>query len=142
MPPRDPYGNFRFLVEIDGITQASFKECSGLGAAVDVIEYREGGDRTTTVHKLPGLTRYTNITLRWGVTDSHELYDWFREVTLGNVQRRNGTIVLLDTDGTPKVRWRFAGGWPVKWEGPDLRGDESGVAIETLEIVHDGIERA
>jgi phage tail-like protein len=139
--PQDPYGNFRFLVEIDGITQASFKECSGLGASVDVIEYREGGD-PTTVRRLPGLTRYHHIMLRWGLTDSHELYDWFREVTSGRLQRRNGTIVLLDADGAPKVRWNFVRGWPARWEGPDLEGDEAGVAIEALEIVHEGIERA
>ncbi len=139
--PQDPLGNFRFLVEIEGITRAGFKECSGLGAAVDVLEYREGGD-ATTVHKLPGLTRYRNITLKWGVTVSHELYDWFREVTLGRVQRRNGAIVLLDLDGTPRVRWNFVRGWPARWEGPDLIGDGMSAAVEALEIAHEGIERA
>ena len=83
----DPYRNFSFLVEIDGITQAGFSDASGFGASTDPIEYREGGE-TKTVRKLPGLTKYTNITLKWGLTDSRELYDWYKDVVNGKIDRK------------------------------------------------------
>lgn len=102
----DPYRNFNFLVEIDGITQAGFSDCTGFSSSTDPIEYREGG-MNTTVHKLPGMTKHTNITLKRGLTDSKELYQWYRDVVAGKVQRKNGSIVVLDVDGTEKVRWNF-----------------------------------
>lgn len=138
----DPYRNFNFKVEIDGITQGAFAECSGFGSSNDPIEYREGSDRTT-VRKLPGLTKHNNIVLKWGLTDSRELYTWFRDVTKGKVARKNGSIVLMDLDGTTeKVRWDFVQGWPTKWDGPDFNAEGTDVAVETLEIAHEGIERA
>jgi len=137
----DPFRNFNFRVEIDGITQAAFAECSGFGSTNDPIEYREGTDRTT-VRKLPGLTKYTNITLKWGLTDSRELFSWYVDVTKGKVDRKNGSIVLTDLDGTEKVRWNFFQGWPSKWDGPDFNAKGTDAAIETLEIAHEGIERA
>jgi phage tail-like protein len=141
MPPNDPYRNFNFLVEIDGITQAGFAECTGFGASNDPIEYREGGENTT-VRKLPGVTKYSNIVLKWGLTDSRELYDWFRDITQGKVERKNGSVILLDLDGSEKVRWNFVRGWPTKWDGPDFNAKGTDVAVETLEIAHEGVERA
>jgi phage tail-like protein len=137
----DPYRNFNFLVEIGGITQAGFSDCSGFGSSTDPIEYREGGENTT-VRKLPGMTKNTNITLKWGLTDSTELYDWYREIVNGKVDRRNGSIVVLDLEGKEKLRWNFFQGWPTKWDGPDFSAKGTDVAIETLEIAHEGIERA
>jgi phage tail-like protein len=137
----DPYRNFSFLVEIDGVTQAGFSDCSGFGSSTDPIEYREGGENKT-VRKLPGLTKHTNITLKWGLTDSKELYNWYRDVVNGTIQRKNGSIIVLDLEGDEKVRWNFFSGWPTKWDGPDFTAKGNDVAIETLEIVHEGIERA
>ena len=137
----DPYRNFSFLVEIDGITQAGFSDCSGFGASTDPIEYREGGE-TKTVRKLPGLTKYTNITLKWGLTDSRELYNWYRDVVNGKIERKSGSIILLDLEGNEKVRWNFFEAWPTKWDGPDFTAKGNDVAIETLELVHERIERA
>lgn len=137
----DPYRNFNFLVEIDSITQAGFSDVSGFGATTDPVEYREGGDNRTP-RKLPGVTKYTNITLKWGLTDSKELYQWYRDVTQGKIQRRNGSIVLLDLDGTEKVRWNFFEAWPTKWDGPDFTAKGNDVAIETLELAVENIERA
>ena len=137
----DPYRNFSFLVEIDGITQAGFSDCSGFGASTDPIEYREGGE-TKTVRKLPGLTKYTNITLKWGLTDSKELYNWYRDVVNGKIERKSGSIILLDLEGNEKVRWNFFEAWPTKWDGPDFTAKGNDVAIETLELVHERVERA
>jgi len=137
----DPYGNFNFLVEIDGITRAAFHQVSGFDSTIDVIEHREGGENTT-VRKLPGMTKYSNISLKWGLTDDRDLYDWHRQAVLGNIQRKNGSIILLDRQGNEKMRWNFVNAWPSKWDGPDFNATASEVAIETLEIVHEGIERA
>lgn len=138
---QDPYGNFNFLVEIDGITRAAFHEASGFDSAIDVIEHREGGSNTTNM-KLPGMTKYSNITLKWGVTDDHELYDWHRQCINGDIQRKNGSIVLLDRQGNEKVRWNFLNAWPSKWTGPSFNAEGNDVAIETLELVHEHLERA
>ena len=142
----DPLRNFNFLVEIDGVTQAGFQDCSGFGASTDPIEYREGNENPgrdpITVRKLPGMTKYNNITLKWGLTDSTELYDWYRDITKGMDVRKNGSIIVLDTQGQERVRWNFRNGWPTKWDGPDFTSKGNDVAIETLEIAHEGIELA
>jgi phage tail-like protein len=138
---QDPYGNFRFLVEIDGITRAAFQECSGFDSTCEVKEYREGGENTT-VRKLPGLTKYSNIQLKWGMTDDVQLYDWHRGVVQGEIERRNGSIVLLGRNGQEVARWNFVRAWPTKWDGPDFKADSNDLAIETLELAHEGIERA
>ena len=137
----DPFGNFNFLVEIDGITRAAFQEVSGFDSTIDVIEHREGGDNLTP-RKLPGQTKHSNIVLKWGVTDDAELYRWHRDAVRGNVQRRNGSIVLLDRRGQEVKRWNFFNAWPSKWDGPDLNAEGNDVAIETLELTHEGVELA
>ena len=142
----DPYRNFNFLVEVDGITQASFQECTGgFSSEIDVTEYREGGyslDHGSTARKLPGMTKYSNITLKWGITDSKDLFEWHKNISKGKIERKNGSIVLLNEAGEEKIRWNFFNGFPSKWTGPDLNAKSSDVAIETLEIAHEGIERA
>ena len=137
----DPYRNFSFLVEIDGITQAGFSDCSGFGASTDPVEYREGGE-TKTVRKLPGLTKYTNITLKWGLTDSKELYNWYRDVVNGKIDRKSGSIILLDLEGNEIVRCKLFDAWPTKWDGPVFTAIGYDVAIETLELAHERVERA
>src|SRR5258708_3228901 len=115
----DPYVNFAFRVEIDGITQAHFREWNGLGSTIDVIENPEGGVGEIT--KIPGRTKHPNIVLKWGLTDaSSELHQWFRTGVEGRVVRRNGSVLQLDAQGKEKVRWNFTGGWPSKWDGPSF----------------------
>jgi phage tail-like protein len=137
----DPFYNFNFLVEIDGIARAAFHEVSGFDSTIDVIEHREGGDNTTP-RKLPGMTKHSNIVLKWGMTDDQDLYRWHRDTVRGNVQRRNGSIVLLDRRGQEVARWNFFNAWPAKWDGPDFNAEGNDVAIETLELAHEGVERA
>lgn len=141
-PRVDPYANFNFLVEIDGVTKAGFQEVSGLGAEVDVIEYREGGDNPGAVRKFPGQIRYSNIVLKRGFTQDRSLWNWFKAVLDGNVQRASGSVILLDSARNPVLRWNFREGWPCKWEGPCLNGQDSETAIETLVVAHEGIELA
>ena len=135
----DPAPSFNFLVEIDGITAAGFAECSGLSSETDVIEYREGSDRTLSVRKIPGLTRYANVTLRRGITTNRELWDWRQTVIDGQASRRTVTITLLDETATPVMRWNLREAWPVKLEGPTLRARGNDVAIESIELAHEGI---
>jgi phage tail-like protein len=137
----DPYKNFRFLVEIDGIVQAGFSDVSGFGSSVQVIEYREGGD-AANVHKLPGQVTYSDLTLKWGITDSRELYDWHRAAVNGTIQRKNGSIILLDDTAQEKVRWNFFGAWPSKWDGADFSAKGNDVAIDTLTVSCERVERA
>lgn len=137
----DPYRGFNFIVEIDGIARAGFQECSGLDTAQDPVEYREGNEGLT-VRKLTTLVKYSNITLKWGITEDSELWDWRKTIMDGNDERRNGSIILLDTKGEEKVRWNFREGWPTKWTGPTFNATGSEVAVETLEIAHEGLEKA
>jgi phage tail-like protein len=137
----DPYKNFRFLLEIDSIVQGGFAECSGFGSNVEVIEYREGGE-PKTVRKLPGKVSYPDISLKWGLTDSRELYDWHRTVVDGPILRKNGSIILQDDEGQERVRWNFFNAWPSKWDGPDFNAKGTDVAIETLTVSCERIERA
>lgn len=137
----DPYRNFNFLVEIDGITQAGFSDVTGFDVTVEPIEYREGG-QVTSPRKLPGMAKYGNITLKRGLTDSAELYEWFRDVSTGVIERRSGSIILLDLEGQEKLRWNFFDAWPTKWDAPDFSAKGNEIAIETLELVVERLERA
>jgi phage tail-like protein len=137
----DPFRNFNFLVELDGIAQASFTECSGLGSHTEVIENREGGDNISA-HKLPGRTTFSDISLKWGMTESGELWTWRQQIVDGVVVRKNGSIVVFDlANQTEVARWNFARAWPSAWEGPAFSARESQVAIEHLTIAHEGITR-
>src|SRR2546423_7394777 len=98
----DPYRNFNFRVEIGGLTIAAFTEVSGLESEAEVIEYREGGD--SRVRKLPGLRKYPNIVLKRGLTQDATLWNWHKGVLDGNVERRNGSVILLDEQGREAVR--------------------------------------
>jgi phage tail-like protein len=138
---KDPYRVYNFRVEIDGITRAGFRECSGLDTSQDAIDYREGTDPLTT-RKLPGLVKFSQISLKWGITDDTELWAWRQTAADGKVQRKNGSIILVDDAGQEKMRWNFREGWPTKWTGPTFNATGNEVAIETLEIVHEGISKA
>jgi phage tail-like protein len=130
----DPLENFRFRVEIEGIQQAGFTECSGLGSHIEVVEYREGADLASSTRKFPGRVSYPDIVLKWGLTNSRDLYDWHLAVINGQLQRKSGSVILLDVDGTEKVRWNFSNAWPSRWDGPTLNAMGNGVAIESLTI--------
>ena len=116
-------------------------ECIGLGSHIEVVEYREGSD-PATVRKLPGKVSYPDITLKWGVTKSRDLYDWHLGVIKGQLQRKSGAVILLNADGTESVRWNFSNAWPSKWDGPTLNAMGSGVAIESLTITCEKQEQA
>lgn len=121
-----------FHLEIDGISTAGFLRCSGLGGQIDVLEFAEGG--TSTPRRFAGDRRFTPIVLEKGLTTSHVLYDWFL-----NGEPRDGAILLLARSGEERLRWEFMAGWPRRWDGPVLDATSSEIAVERLEIVHEGL---
>jgi phage tail-like protein len=137
---KDPYVNFNFLVEIDGIARGAFQEASGFDSTIDVIEHREGGQNTTT-YKVPGLTKHSNITLKWGLTDDKSLDDWHQQVVNGDIVRKNGSIVVLNRKAEEIARWDFARAWPTKYTLPSFNAEGNDIAIQTLELAHEGLKR-
>jgi phage tail-like protein len=135
----DPVLAFCFAVEISGLLVAGFSEVSGLQAEIEVQEYREGGVNGY-VHKRAGPVKYTsNLTLKKGITDSTELWSWYRDVMNGRIQRKPVDVVLMNSAGEEWRRWKLQNAYPVKWTGPDMKAAASEVAVETLELAHEGL---
>ena len=135
-----PYAKFRYKVEIDGLEAGGFSEASGFDASIDVIEYREG-DMVQTPMKLPGLKKYGNITLKQGVADSMVMYEWMIAGVEGEVERKTITITILDETETATASWQVINAWPAKYTAPDFNATSSEVAIESIEIAHEGMTR-
>lgn len=136
-----PYRNFRFRLEVDGLDAGSFSEVSGFDATFDVVEYRAGDDPVITPTKLPGLIKYGNITLKWGSSENMVLYDWLIDITEGTIEKKTVTLTALDEEGNSAASWRCINAWPVKYTAPDFNGTSSEVAIETIELAHEGLTR-
>jgi phage tail-like protein len=137
-------GALRWYLEIDGITEGIFREVSGLDSETEVIEHRvTGRGGNLVVHKVPGALKWSNIVLRRGVTDDRKLHDWRHQIELGQVEsnRKNGSITCYAPDGKPVAKYTFRRGWPCKWKGPALDASKNELAIEELEIAHEGLDR-
>lgn len=135
----DPIAVYKFGLEIEGIITGWFTECSGLSIEREVFKWEEGG-LNEYEHQLPGRTKYSNITLKRGVAGD-ELWNWFQKGLYdGKVGRQNISIILYSRDGTKAKRWNLREAYPNKWTGPSFKADSNEVAIETLEIVHHGLE--
>ena len=148
MPPtfrEDPYGSFNFEVLVNGVSddgtavRGSFAEASGLEVEVSPIEYRNGSE-DITVRKVPGLKKFTNITLKRGIIGDLAFWNWIVEAMNGLVRRTEGSVVLLNENRQEVMRWNFRRGWPCKWTGPGLNAKNNEIAMETLEICHEGLE--
>jgi len=140
----DPYPGYNFEVVIAGVSddgravRGSFAEVSGLEVVIDPIEYRTGSE-DTTVRKIPGLKKFTNIILKRGIIGDLAFWNWLLEGMHGEVRRTDGQIILLDESRNEVIRWIFKRGWPCKWTGPGLNARNNEIAIETLEICHEGL---
>lgn len=134
-----PLVTFRFEVEWGG-TKIGFTEVSGLDVETEVIEYRHGASPEHSKIKMPGMQKFSNITLKRGVFASdNEYYQWWNTVQLNSIERRDITIKLLNSDGDPEVTWNVKNAWPTKVQSPGLKSDASEAAIESMEIVHEGL---
>lgn len=127
------------MVEIDFVIVAGFAEVSGLTVETEIEEYREGGVNDF-VHKLVKGTRHVPIVLKRGLLDNDVLWKWHREVVQGNIVRRSGSIILFNESFDEHRRWSFEDAYPIKWVGPDLNATSSEVAIEQLELAHNGFK--
>lgn len=135
----EPEGNFIFELEIDGVAVANFLECNGIKTSTQVFELEEGG-MNHRVHKLPGQSRWENITLRYGVTSDTSLLDWRNEILDDSfAKRRNGAIIVKNNAMEEVRRYSFVNAWPVAYEGPQFSSQGSELAIEMIEIAHHGI---
>jgi phage tail-like protein len=137
----DPEGNFIFALEIDGIEVAQFLECSGLKSTTEIFELQEGG-MNHRVHKLPGQSRWENLQLRYGVTGDVSLLKWRSEILSDDFaakKRRRGSIVVKNNQMEVVRRYTFVDAWPVSWEGPSLSASGAELAIEMIELAHNGI---
>lgn len=136
----DPYGQYNFLVDIDGVTRAGFTECSGLDAEIQKIDYREGADINPNVRKLRGMVNYTDITLRRGYTQDKSLWKWYRTIFSGKMDRRTIEVVLLNEGREEVLRWRISEAWIGTWKGAALNATTNEAAIEEVAICHEGLE--
>lgn len=137
--PPDPYGAFRFSIQIDGKkTVGGFNEVSGLVFETEVQTLRVGGINDHE-HQLPGPSKFpSRLVLKRGLGNMKFLWDWYRSVSQGEIKRKPVTIRLNDERDEAVMCWQFKDACPVKWTGPDLRASTSAVAFETLELVHRG----
>lgn len=137
----DPYRAYTFNLEIKGVSAGHFTEVSGLGARIERITYREAG-LNSVVRSIPGQVSYSAVTLRYGLTQSPHAWNWLMEAIGGNARRTEVSILVLDPAGSAEVmRWNLANAWPCEWIGAPLAGTSTDLAIETLTVAHEGIER-
>lgn len=136
------FGTYRFKVEIDKLWVAGFSEVEGLNAETEMFEYQEGG-LNSFVHKFPTITKYEPIVLKRGISDAayaNILWDWYQDVTVGKVNKKNGAIIMNDQEGNKVCEWDFFGAYPISWSGPTLNAFSNEVAIESIKLVHEGFK--
>ncbi|PWU14360.1 MAG: hypothetical protein C5B50_17425 [Verrucomicrobia bacterium] len=149
----DPYRAFNFLItlidstsvlsaavsSIQTVAQGGFSECSGLEMSLDIEEYREGGNNGTLL-RFPSRTKWGNLRFKRGIAISDDLWNWHYSFAIGQVRRRDGVVVLQDEQHNPVKVWSFSRGLPVKWTGPAMNAMQNQVAIEEIEIAHEGLK--
>ncbi len=147
MPTDEMYGAYHFLLEIQGVINdnkvivGGFKSVSGMDSETEIIEFKQGND--LVVRKKPGRTTYNNIVLERGFTATDDLFQWRKNIEDGKIDRRAGSVIILDQDGQSEVaRYNFYEGWPCKWNVPEMDSDSSSMAIEKIEIAIEKVERA
>jgi phage tail-like protein len=132
------------MLEVDGLTEATFRECSGLDSENQVIESKETGRKgKNVIKKTPGAIKWGDIVLKRGFTDDMALYDWRQKVVDGTLEaaRKNGSVVVYDYENKEVLRWNFINGWLSKYQGPSLSAAGNDIAIESITIVHEGLKR-
>lgn len=141
---KEVVGALRWYLEIDSITEGVFREVQGLDSETEVIEHRVTGPKgNVVVQKIPGALKFSNITFRRGVTDDRKLHDWRTKIEQGQIEgnRKNGAVTLYDPAGNPVAKYSFKNAWPCKLKGPALDAGKNEIAIEEMELCHEGLER-
>lgn len=144
MADQDPLVSSWFGVEFQGEVVGAFRECSGLGSENEVVEYKASGPKGEyIIKKVPGRLKWNNITLKRGITDAMDMWKWRKLVEQGKIEdaRKNGTITMYNQQGDAVAKWNFINAWPSKLSGPSANASNNEVAIEELELTHEGYER-
>jgi phage tail-like protein len=144
MADQDPVVSAWFGVEFQGQVVGAFRECTGFGSENEVVEHKVSGPKGEEItQKMPGRIKWNNITLKRGVTDAMDMWKWRKLVEQGKIKdaRKNGSIKMFSPDGTEVARWNFVNAWPSKLTGPSANAGSNEVAIEELDITHEGYER-
>ena len=138
----DPYGQYNFKLQIQGVTEGHFYSCTGMGVRINAMSYREAGVNQV-VRRIPGRVEYSDITLRYGLTKSLELWTWFQTALKGAVERRNVSILMLEPDGAAEaMRWDLVNAWLADWRAAPLEAMGNEVAIESLTLVYESLQRS
>ena len=129
----------RFYVEVDSKKEAVFTEVSGLSMEMTLEDIEEGGNNEF-VHRMPGRCKVGNLTLKRGMTTSNDFLQWSVKIAQGTIEKKHVSVVLYNVDGTESMRWNFDNAYPVKWSGPQFKADDTAVAVETIELAHEGMK--
>lgn len=135
---QEAHASCRFYVMIQNVAQAVFTEVTGLQIETEIFEYAEGGNNRF-IHRVPGRTKISNVTLKRGIVGSNELFKWYIKTIQGTADRRNLSVIMYSAAGEELMRWDFVRAYPVKWVGPQFNASGNATAIETLEIAHEGL---
>lgn len=144
MAGRDPLAGFQYAIEVQGIIKGYFTECSGLGSEHELIEHKiVTEDGKEVIQKIPGRLKWQDITLKRGITDNMDIWDWRKQVEDGNVNdaRSNGSVIMFDQHLDEVARWNFENAWPLKVSGPSMKSDANEIGVEELTITHEGMWR-
>ena len=136
-----PYKKYNYKVLVDGKEEAGFSEVSAPDITSDPVEYREGSMAGKTPGKQPGILKYSNVTLKRGTTESQVFVDWMKEIQNGKAPRRTVVITLMDDEMKEVASWQLEKAWPTRYTAPDFNATSNEVAIESLELVCEGITR-
>ncbi len=141
---KDPLVSAWFGLEFQGVVTGAFRECTGLGSENEVVEYKASAAKgEMVIKKVPGRLKWNNITLKRGITDTMDMWKWRKLVEQGDMTaaRKNGTVTMFNQKNEPIAKWDFVNAWPSKLTGPSANAANNEVAIEELEITHEGYER-
>ncbi len=144
MASRDPLVGFHYAVEIQGVVTGYFTECSGIGSEHEIIEHKIVDEKgRELIQKIPGRLKWQDVTLKRGITNNMDIWDWREQVVQGKVDdaRRNGSIVMFNQALAEVARWNFENAWPLKVSGPSVKSDSNEFGIEELVITHEGLYR-
>jgi len=140
-----PLPKFRFEVDlgVKDVKAAQFQEISGLEAETQIIEYRHSNSPKFSTIKMPGIAKYSNVTMKRGIfVKDNSFWDWYSKIKMNTIERSTVTIKLLDEEGKPTMVWTLENAWPTKVTGTDMKSDGNEVAIDTIEIAHEGLTMA
>lgn len=136
-----PYKKYNYRVLIDQTAEAGFSEVSGPDISSDPVEYRPGNMAGKNPRKQPGILKYSNVTLKRGTTESQAFVDWMKEIQNGKASRKTMIVSLMDDEMQEVASWQLEKAWPTKYIAPDFNATSNEVAIESLELVCEGVTR-